>query len=55
MFSLENMKGRIEAIFSSHNLDKDCDTIVRQLYLYSEQVKSLLDASEYHQNQILLN
>lgn len=43
----QNMKGRIETIFSLRNLDNDCDTIARQLYPYSEQVKSLLDASEY--------
>lgn len=44
----QNMKGRIETIFSSRNLDNNCDTIARQLYPYSEQVISLLDASEYH-------
>lgn len=45
----QNMKGRIETIFSLRNLDNDCDTIARQLYPYSEQIKSLLDASEYRQ------
>lgn len=43
----QNVKDRIETIFSLRNLDNDCDTIARQLYPYSEQVKSLLDASEY--------
>lgn len=45
----QNVKDRIETIFSLRNLDNDCDTIARQLYPYSEQIKSLLDASEYRQ------
>ena len=40
-------KNKIEAVFSEHNIDEDCDTIARLLSPYREVVRELLIQGNY--------
>ena len=44
---MTNGKNKIEAVFSEHNIDEDCDTIARLLSPYREVVRELLIQGNY--------
>ena len=44
---LTPLKAEIEAVFSKHNLDDDCDTIVRLLSPYRKTIRESLSQGNY--------
>ena len=44
---MTNGKNKIEAVFSEHNIDEDCDTIARLLSPYRKMVRESLSQNNY--------
>ena len=44
---MTNGKNKIEAVFSEHNIDEDCDTIARLLSPYRKTIRESLNQGSY--------
>lgn len=51
---MTNGKNKIEAVFSEHNIDEDCDTIARLLSPYRKTIRESLNQGSYAEAATIL-